>query len=57
MPDLTSAALFEREGKVLVAHRRKPPFAGQWVLPIVAVRDDEAAEDAAKKVKDVMGGL
>lgn len=49
MPDLTSAALFERDGKVLVAHRRKPPFAGQWVLPIVLVRDDEAAEDALRR--------
>lgn len=49
MPDLTSAALFQRDGKVLVAHRRRPPFAGQWMLPIVLVRDDEAAEDALRR--------
>jgi SAM-dependent methyltransferase/ADP-ribose pyrophosphatase YjhB (NUDIX family) len=49
MPDLTSAALFERDGKVLIAHRRRAPFAGQWVLPLVLVRDDEAAEDALRR--------
>jgi SAM-dependent methyltransferase/ADP-ribose pyrophosphatase YjhB (NUDIX family) len=49
MPQLTSAALFERDGRALVAHRRMPPFAGQWVLPLVAVREDEAAEDALRR--------
>ncbi len=49
MPDLTSAALFERDGRVLVAHRRRPPFASQWVLPMTMVAADEAAEDALRR--------
>jgi SAM-dependent methyltransferase/ADP-ribose pyrophosphatase YjhB (NUDIX family) len=49
MPDLTSAALFERDGRVLVAHRRRPPFASQWVLPMTMVGTDEAAEDALRR--------
>jgi ubiquinone/menaquinone biosynthesis C-methylase UbiE/ADP-ribose pyrophosphatase YjhB (NUDIX family) len=49
MPDLTSAALFERDGRVLVAHRRRPPFAAQWVLPMTMVGADEAAEDALRR--------
>lgn len=49
MPDLTSAALFERDGRVLVAHRRRPPFASQWTLPMTIVRPDEAAEEALRR--------
>jgi SAM-dependent methyltransferase/ADP-ribose pyrophosphatase YjhB (NUDIX family) len=49
MPDLTSAALFEHDGCVLVAHRRRPPFVGQWVLPMTLVATDEAAEDALRR--------
>lgn len=49
MPDLTSAALFEHDGRVLVAHRRRPPFASQWVLPMTIVGEDEAAEDALRR--------
>lgn len=49
MPDLMSAALFERDGRVLVAHRRRPPFVAQWVLPITIVGEDEAAEDALRR--------
>ena len=43
------AALFERDGRVLVAHRRRPPFAAQWVLPMTLVGADEAAEDALRR--------
>lgn len=49
MPDLMSAALFEHDGRVLVAHRRRPPFASQWVLPLTLVGADEAAEDALRR--------
>jgi SAM-dependent methyltransferase/ADP-ribose pyrophosphatase YjhB (NUDIX family) len=49
MPDLMSAALFERDDRVLAAHRRRAPFAGQWMLPVTVVRDDEAAEDALRR--------
>lgn len=49
MPDLTSAALFEQDGRVLVMHRRRPPFASQWTLPMTIVREDEAAEDALRR--------
>jgi ubiquinone/menaquinone biosynthesis C-methylase UbiE/ADP-ribose pyrophosphatase YjhB (NUDIX family) len=51
MPDLTSAALFERGELLLAVHRRAghPPFAGQWLLPMTVVRDDEAAEDALRR--------
>jgi ubiquinone/menaquinone biosynthesis C-methylase UbiE len=51
MPDLMSAVLFERDDRVLAAHRKpgRPPFAGQWLLPMTVVRDDEAAEDALRR--------
>ncbi|MBI5285688.1 MAG: methyltransferase domain-containing protein [Chloroflexi bacterium] len=51
MTDLLSAALFERDDRVLAAHRKpgRPPFAGQWLLPLTVVRDDEAAEDALRR--------
>ena len=41
--------LIERDAKALVAHRCRAPFAGQWVLPLVVVRDDEAAEEALRR--------
>ena len=49
MPELMSALLFEKNARALVAHRRRPPFAGQWMLPATLVRDDEAAEDALRR--------
>ncbi|MBI5288975.1 MAG: methyltransferase domain-containing protein [Chloroflexi bacterium] len=49
MPELMSALLFEKKQRALVAHRRMPPFAGQWMLPSTLVRDDEAAEDALRR--------
>jgi|CXWL01.1.fsa_nt_gi ubiquinone/menaquinone biosynthesis C-methylase UbiE/ADP-ribose pyrophosphatase YjhB (NUDIX family) len=49
MPDLMSAMLLEKNERALVAHRRRPPFAGQWMLPSTLVRDDEAAEDALRR--------
>ena len=49
MPDLMSAMLIERDSSALMAHRRRAPFAGQWVLPITIVREDEAAEDALRR--------
>ena len=45
MAELMSAMLFEKNERALVAHRRWAPFAGQWMLPVTSVRDDEAAED------------
>jgi len=49
MPELMSALLFEKSECALVAHRRKAPFEGQWMLPSTLVRDDEAAEDALRR--------
>src|SRR6476660_3168210 len=49
MPDLMSAALLERDAKVLAAHRRVAPFAGQWTLPAAIVSESEAAEDAVRR--------
>jgi ubiquinone/menaquinone biosynthesis C-methylase UbiE/ADP-ribose pyrophosphatase YjhB (NUDIX family) len=51
MPELLSAALIERAGCALTAHRKaaRPPFAGEWVLPITEVGADEAAEDALRR--------
>jgi ubiquinone/menaquinone biosynthesis C-methylase UbiE/ADP-ribose pyrophosphatase YjhB (NUDIX family) len=51
MPDLLSAALFEREGRALTAHRKpaRPPFGDAWVLPMTEVRPEEAAEDALRR--------
>ncbi|HYM15696.1 MAG TPA: methyltransferase domain-containing protein [Dehalococcoidia bacterium] len=50
-PQLMSAALFEKDAHVLAAHRKseRPPFAGQWLLPMALVREDEAAEDALRR--------
>jgi len=46
-----SAALIERESRVLTAHRKqgRRPFAGQWLLPMTRVRDDETAEEAVRR--------
>ncbi len=51
MPDLMSAALFERNERVLTAHRKTdhPPFAGQWLLPMTIVGPLEGAEDALRR--------
>jgi ubiquinone/menaquinone biosynthesis C-methylase UbiE/ADP-ribose pyrophosphatase YjhB (NUDIX family) len=45
---LVSAVLFERDGHVLVVHRRagRPPFAEQWLVPMTPVGDEETAEEA-----------
>lgn len=50
-PTILSAALFERDERVLTAHRKAgcPPFAGQWLLPMTPVRPTETAEDAVKR--------
>jgi SAM-dependent methyltransferase/ADP-ribose pyrophosphatase YjhB (NUDIX family) len=50
-PTILSAALFEREERVLTAHRKPgcPPFAGQWLLPMTPVQPVETAEDAVKR--------
>ena len=50
-PRIISAALFERDGRALVAHRKQAlrPFAGQWLLPLTIVRPSETAEDAVKR--------
>jgi len=49
--NILSAALFERDGRALVARRcgDRSPFAGQWLLPLVRVRDDETAEEALRR--------
>jgi ubiquinone/menaquinone biosynthesis C-methylase UbiE/ADP-ribose pyrophosphatase YjhB (NUDIX family) len=51
MPDLISAALFERDGVVLTAHRSpsRPPFANQWLLPMTVVGPLETAEEALER--------
>ena len=50
-PAILSAALFERGEKVLAAHRRadRPPFAGQWLLPMTVVAPQETAEEAVRR--------
>jgi ubiquinone/menaquinone biosynthesis C-methylase UbiE/ADP-ribose pyrophosphatase YjhB (NUDIX family) len=50
-PSIISAALIERDNSVLVAHRKaaRPPFAGQWLLPMTPVLPSETAEDAARR--------
>src|SRR5205085_2600125 len=54
--DLMSAALLERDAKVLAAHRRSTPFAGQWTLPVAVVDGSEAAEDAVRRhLRDQFG--
>ncbi len=51
-----SAALLERDAKVLAAHRRAAPFAGQWTLPTAVVSESEAAEDAVRRhLRDQFG--
>lgn len=48
MPVILASALFEREGRLLVARRRadRPPFAGQWLLPFAVVGEEESDEEA-----------
>ena len=48
MAEIFSLARFEQDGRTLLAQRKddKPPFAGQWLLPGVIVREDESAEEA-----------
>jgi ubiquinone/menaquinone biosynthesis C-methylase UbiE/ADP-ribose pyrophosphatase YjhB (NUDIX family) len=50
-PTILSAALFERDDRVLTAHRKedRPPFAGQWLLPLTPLRPIETAEDAVRR--------
>ena len=50
-PQILSAALFERDDRVLTAHRKpgNRPFAGQWLLPLTPVRPSETAEDAVRE--------
>ncbi|MBF6600457.1 MAG: methyltransferase domain-containing protein [Dehalococcoidia bacterium] len=51
MPELLSAALFERDGLVLAARRKpgRPPFAARWLLPLTVVSEHEAAEEALRR--------
>lgn len=51
MPEIVSAALFERDGAMLAAHRAagRRPFAGQWLPPLTIVRETETAEDALRR--------
>ncbi|HEX5478088.1 MAG TPA: methyltransferase domain-containing protein [Dehalococcoidia bacterium] len=51
MPELLSAALFERSGRALVAHRKpaRPPLGGQWVLPLTRVGSEQTAEEALRR--------
>jgi SAM-dependent methyltransferase/8-oxo-dGTP pyrophosphatase MutT (NUDIX family) len=51
MPEIVSAALFERDGAMLAAHRAagRGPFAGQWLPPLTIVRETETAEDALRR--------
>ncbi len=49
MPDLMTAILFEKKERVLVVRRRVAPFAGQYVLPLVRVGAQEAAEEAMRR--------
>ena len=48
---LMSAVVFERDGNVLVVHRRadRPPFGEQWLVPLTLVRDEETAEEALRR--------
>ncbi len=58
MPDLLSAALFERDGMVLMAHRKPghPPFGAQWILPMTLVAEHETAEEALRRhARDTFG--
>ena len=58
MPDLLSAALFERDGTVLMAHRKRghPPFGAQWILPMTLVAEHETAEEALRRhARDTFG--
>ena len=48
-PQIVSAGLFERDGRVLAAHRSRPPLAGQWLLPLTIVAPAETAEDAVRR--------
>lgn len=60
MPELLSAALFDRGDAALAAHRRpgRAPFGGQWLLPLTRVARDETAEEAvARHTREQFGVL
>jgi SAM-dependent methyltransferase/8-oxo-dGTP pyrophosphatase MutT (NUDIX family) len=50
-PQIISAALFERDGRVLAVHRKpaRKPLANQWLLPLTTVSSAETAEDAVRR--------
>ena len=50
-PTIVSAVLIEREGRVLVVHRKpaRKPLANQWLLPLAPVAQSETAEAAVKR--------
>src|SRR5262245_18643023 len=50
-PTIVSAALIERDGRVLAVDRKpaRKPLANQWLLPLAIVSSSEKAEDAVKR--------
>lgn len=51
MPQLMSAALFERDDRLLAVHRKpeRAPFPGKWLVPATVVGEHETAEDALRR--------
>lgn len=57
MPELMTAILFEKNERALVVRRRIAPFAGQYLLPLIAVGEHEAAEEALRRHATAQFGL
>lgn len=49
LPRLGSAAIVEKDGRVLLGVRNKEPESGKWVLPGGKVEPFESFEDAVKR--------
>lgn len=55
-PKATTAAILEREGKLLITRRAIEPFKGQWVIPGGHIDPDEKVQDAIlREVKEEVG--
>ena len=48
-PKATTAAILERDGRVLLTRRAIPPFQGRWCIPGGHIERGEKVEDAIRR--------
>ena len=55
-PRVSTGAIIEKDGKILLAKRNVEPFKGYWCLPGGKIEHDEKAEDTIKReLKEEIG--